>query len=237
MNWCEGSAGFDTRRVCARVLAVAKIRRTSKERQNASNNESMKPTTREFKVGFAACGGFLAKTRRRTMLAANLSSQLPVRRDAGGQAELGTKVGNRLKWGREGKRRPSGAWNQCCKTYFTALSGWKVGKYTGYYRIGAHSSRIFSHKPTQVVDFPHLAMVGLFWGRPEIGFCHGQAELGTNWRDRIHREEREAQNLEMKRLKKKSTAMGREKIGNKIIETGIITGIRATRRIEAHEPT
>jgi len=44
-------------------------------------------------------------------------------------------------------------------------------------------SRFFPHKSTQVVDFPHLAMVRLFW---EEGFhrrdaeTQSQEETGTN---------------------------------------------------------
>jgi hypothetical protein len=47
-----------------------------------------------------------------------------------------------------GKRRyASGA--------FTALSGCRVGQFTGFYRIVTRYYRLFPHKSTQVVDFPH----------------------------------------------------------------------------------
>jgi len=54
-------------------------------------------------------------------------------------------------------------------------AGQMVGKWTGF----AH---FFPHKSTQVVDFPHLAMVSIFW---EEGFhrrgaeTQRQAEMGT----------------------------------------------------------
>jgi len=45
---------------------------------------------------------------------------------------------------------------------FTALSGWEVGKAWNFYRLATGFSRVFPHKSTQVVDFPHLAMAGVF---------------------------------------------------------------------------
>src|SRR5260221_479071 len=52
---------------------------------------------------------------------------------------------------------------------FTALSGWEIGKTWHFYRLAtgfshlwAGSTRLFPQLSTQVVDFPHLAMAGVF---------------------------------------------------------------------------
>ena len=52
---------------------------------------------------------------------------------------------------------------------FTALSGWKVGKAWNFYRLWAGSTRLFPHKSTQVVDFPLLSRLRVFWLRVERG--------------------------------------------------------------------
>src|SRR5882757_768000 len=69
-----------------------------------------------------------------------------------------------LKAARNGKRRYA-------SRAFTSLSGWEIGKAWNFYRLATGFSRIatgyyrlFPHDSTQVVDFPHLAMVRLFWG-------------------------------------------------------------------------
>src|SRR5258707_836722 len=73
------------------------------------------------------------------------------------------KAGNKeSKAGGGGKRRFG-------KRVFTGLSGWNVGKAwnfyrltIGFYRLWAGSTRLFPHNSTQVVDFPHLAVVSIF---------------------------------------------------------------------------
>ena len=67
-----------------------------------------------------------------------------------------------------GKRR-DGRWVDLGK------GGQKVGKWCSFSHLETTLTRLFPHKSTQVVDFPHLAMVS-------------QAELGTkirrlNWHD------------------------------------------------------
>ena len=56
---------------------------------------------------------------------------------------------------------------------------WRDGrKRIGYFHIATGFSRLFPHDLTQVVDFPHLAMVRLFWGRPVIVFATEGARMG-----------------------------------------------------------
>jgi hypothetical protein len=51
----------------------------------------------------------------------------------------------------------------------TKLECWSMGvmaeKWTGFSRIETALTRLFPHKSTQVVDFPRMAMVSIFWGR------------------------------------------------------------------------
>jgi hypothetical protein len=68
----------------------------------------------------------------------------------------------------------------------TGLSGRGVGKAAGSYRLttgfshlGIAITRLFPRNSMQVVDFPRLAHVRIFWGGHEIGFS-GQATLGTD---------------------------------------------------------
>ena len=62
---------------------------------------------------------------------------------------------------------------------FPTLGGQEVGKWCSFSHVAAASTRLFPHNSTQVVDFPHLAMVRLFSEGHGIGFSD-QAELGTN---------------------------------------------------------
>lgn len=47
---------------------------------------------------------------------------------------------------------------------FAGLSGCEAIKRTGCYRVITGSNRLFPHISTQVVDFPHLGIVRVFWG-------------------------------------------------------------------------
>jgi len=51
---------------------------------------------------------------------------------------------------------------------FTALSGCRMRKFTDFYRITPRRYHLGPDKSTQVVDFPHLRVVRLFWGKPGI---------------------------------------------------------------------
>ncbi len=46
---------------------------------------------------------------------------------------------------------------------WAARCGWVVGKWTGFSHLEIAFSHLFPHNSTQVVDFPHLAMVSIFW--------------------------------------------------------------------------
>ena len=58
--------------------------------------------------------------------------------------------------------RRSGMWVSLGK------GGKEVGKWTGFSHLETALTRLFPHVSTQVVDFPHLSAVSLFWGSPEI---------------------------------------------------------------------
>jgi len=97
--------------------------------------------------------------------------------------------------GRCGKRpyHASGGVVRCGKRRyasraFTALSGCGVGKFTGFYRIATCCYRLFPRNSTQVVDFPHLAVVRLFWESPEIGKTTVTGLAGFRTEKRLHAE-------------------------------------------------
>jgi len=75
-----------------------------------------------------------------------------------------------------GGKRWSGMWVNLGK------GGCEIEKWRSFSHLETGFSRLFPHKSTQVVDFPHLAMVRLFW---EEGFhrrgaeTQRQAEMGT----------------------------------------------------------
>ena len=58
--------------------------------------------------------------------------------------------------------RRSGMWVSLGK------GGKEMGKWTGFSHFETTPTRLFPHKSTQVVDFPRICRVRLFWGSPEI---------------------------------------------------------------------
>jgi len=55
--------------------------------------------------------------------------------------------------------------------------GQETGKWCSFSHFETALTRLFPHNSTQVVDFPHLAVVRLFWGGPEIGFSGPKREV------------------------------------------------------------
>src|SRR5260221_8525444 len=73
-----------------------------------------------------------------------------------------------------GRRTGAGGQRRAGKWVYVGKGGKVVGKRTGF----AHMAPAFSHlgpdESLQVVDFPHLTHVRLFWGSPEIGKTNGK---------------------------------------------------------------
>ncbi len=61
---------------------------------------------------------------------------------------------------------------------FTALSGKEAGKWCSFSHLETALTRLFPHKSTQVVDFPHLAHVRLFWEGAEDSRMSGRGMIG-----------------------------------------------------------
>ena len=152
---------------CVTVLAsVVGVRRRSEGSHKNSNNEPMKLV----KPGIQP-----AKTLN------------------DGWTPMDTAVGRELnreqRLGGYGKKRLG-------RRGFAGLSGWEVGKAPGFYRLATGCShletalnRLFPHKSTQVVDFPHLADAGLFWEGPEIVLATAGTRDGSGWQwtiDKAH---------------------------------------------------
>ena len=92
-----------------------------------------------------------------------------------------------VKAGRGGKR-----WDG--KRGFTALGGWENGKAWNFYRLATGFSHLetaishlFPHKSTQVVDFPRICTVRLFWGCPEI-LATDETQIIHRWGQEVERE-------------------------------------------------
>jgi hypothetical protein len=68
---------------------------------------------------------------------------------------------------------------------FTALSGCRVGEWTGFSHLETALPRLFPHDSTQVVDFPHIehvnqAELGANLGKPKrTTEAQSQAEFGS----------------------------------------------------------
>ena len=56
--------------------------------------------------------------------------------------------------------------------------GLEMGKWTGFSHFETALTRLFQHDSTQVVDFPHLAHVRLFWGGAEDSRMSGRGMNG-----------------------------------------------------------
>jgi hypothetical protein len=72
--------------------------------------------------------------------------------------------------------------------------GWEIGKRCNFFHLKTALTRLFPHKSTQVVDFPHLAVVS-------------QAELGTN----MGKPRKNHRGMEAQRQAKLATNVGRLK--------------------------
>src|SRR5882757_4962723 len=59
---------------------------------------------------------------------------------------------------------------------FTALSGWEIEKWCSFSHLEAALTRLFPRFSTQVVDFPHLAMVRVFREGKNSPQSHGGTE-------------------------------------------------------------
>src|SRR5882724_7867169 len=54
------------------------------------------------------------------------------------------------------------------KRALLTLSGQEAGKWCGFSHFETTLTHLFPHKSTQVVDFPRICTVRLFWGSPEM---------------------------------------------------------------------
>src|SRR5882724_1347435 len=104
------------------------------------------------------------------------------------QAELGTNTGSpgrtvaRFRQGTIDKRADLG------------LSGWEMGKTWNFYRFRIGFShletgltRLFPQVSTQVVDFPRICTVRLFWGSPEM-LATDETQIIHRWGQEVERE-------------------------------------------------
>jgi hypothetical protein len=125
-----------------------------------SNNESMKPT----KYGIEEMA----------------ASVVPLGRTCYDDAFPGTSsLANILYRFATHHENDGGGKRRCASRAFTGLRGQEIGKWCNFFHLAPASTRLFPHKSTQVVDFPHIEYVRLFWEGVRIGFS-SQAELGTN---------------------------------------------------------
>jgi len=73
--------------------------------------------------------------------------------------------------GEDGKNR-FGKWVKVEK------GGCETGKWRSFSHLETGFSRLFPHKSTQVVDFPRMAMVSIFWEGVENSRISGRGMIG-----------------------------------------------------------
>src|SRR5882724_6033733 len=71
-----------------------------------------------------------------------------------------------------GGKRWSGMWVNLGK------GGCEIEKWRSFSHLETALTHLFPHKSTQVVDFPHLAMVRLFWEGAEDSRMSGRGMIG-----------------------------------------------------------
>jgi hypothetical protein len=75
------------------------------------------------------------------------------------------------------------------------LSGQEVGKQPGFAHIAPASTRLGPDNSTQVVDFPRIESVGLFWGRCEMLATDG-TPIKHGWGQTLNRRKLREQRAE-----------------------------------------
>jgi hypothetical protein len=143
-----------------RVKTALSSQKTGVRSQNSTN-----ATTSN--VAALACMGFKTKTTTKRIFAANLRSQLQDPRQAGE-----TLLRSKAMEG-EGGQRWAGEWGDVGKV------GRMVGKWIGLAHMETASTRLGPDNSTQVVDFPHLAMVSVFSGGGKNSRISGRGMIGS----------------------------------------------------------
>jgi len=69
----------------------------------------------------------------------------------------------------------------------STLSGHKAGKWCSFSHLETGLTHLFPHKSTQVVDFPHICTVRLFWGSPEM-LATDETQIIRRWGQEVERE-------------------------------------------------
>ena len=85
---------------------------------------------------------------------------------------------SRIPWVRSGRKTGGDGKRWVGKRAFPTLSGQEIGKWIGFSHFETAFSHLFPHKSTQVVDFPHLAHVRLFWEEAEDSRMSGRGMNG-----------------------------------------------------------
>jgi len=85
---------------------------------------------------------------------------------------------SRIPWVRSGRKTGGDGKRWVGKRAFPTLSGQMVGKWCSFSHLETALTRLFPHVSTQVVDFPHLAHVRLFWEGIEDSRISGRGMIG-----------------------------------------------------------
>jgi hypothetical protein len=144
---------------CVTVLAsVVGVRRTSEERRKASNNEPMK-LTKSRSEGIPASVVPAGRTCYGTDFPGTSSL-------ANFRCRFATLPNRGREAGAGGKR-----WSGMCVNL--GKGGQETGEWRSFSHFETALTHLFPHKSTQVVDFPRIEHVRLFWEGHEIGFSPG----------------------------------------------------------------
>ena len=92
-----------------------------------------------------------------------------------------------IPWVRSGRKTGGDGKRWVGKRAFPTLSGQMVGKWCSFSHLETALTRLFPHVSTQVVDFPHICTVRLFWGSPEM-LATDETQIIHRWGQEVERE-------------------------------------------------
>ncbi len=94
---------------------------------------------------------------------------------------------SRIPWVRSGRKTGGDGKRWVGKRAFPTLSGQEIGKWCSFSHLETALTRLFPHNSTQVVDFPRMYDVRLFWGGPEMvshGWNTDKTRMPEGWIDK-----------------------------------------------------
>jgi len=92
-----------------------------------------------------------------------------------------------IPWVRSGRKTGGGGKRWVGRRVNLGKGGQMVGKWCSFSHLETALTRLFPHNSTQVVDFPHICTVRLFWGSPEM-LATDETQIIHRWGQEVERE-------------------------------------------------